>query len=352
MNIIKTHTIINNNLHKLNDEFLSPKVLAFCMPESLIEWAARLCYVSNDKFGTTNKFIPGLIKAGHLDVLEHVSLTAELEFNLIDPEYRYYWYYQIKNQYPFLNIKFSGQTALIWGNIRVWKEIADNFFVDFDEIFSGQDICDLWFYLSFIAPNVFDMPRFEREYSKEKFQDYYSRAQARYLEILQHSQTFNFASDKNTDTGAKVTLLGWTPVSYKEPYYHATFQYDNVSRSLTHQLVRHRLMSFSQQSQRYCDAKNSRFVFPLENNSTVHYNDYENHFHESMLLYDELRRDGVKKEDARAILPNNIATHIVTSGFSNGWEHYFKLRCAKDAQREIRLVAEVTQELYRQYGVS
>ena len=70
------------------------------------------------------------------------------------------------------------------------------------------------------------------------------------------------------------------------------------------------------------------------------------HFRATMELYDNLRNSGMRKEDARAVLPNNIETYIVTSGFTDAWQHYFYLRTAKDAQEEIRLTAIAAQGLW------
>jgi hypothetical protein len=350
MNIIKTHTIINPNLYLLDNDFLSPNILQHCLPEALIEWAARLCYVSNNKFGSSNKFIPGIIKAKHLDVLEHVSLCCELPF-VEDVADRFYWYYIVKNKFPYLNIKLSYKSATIWANLRAWKEVADTVFDDFYDMFTTKDITDLWFYLSFIAPHVFGLQELRDSWQSSAFEELYGVAQNRYLQISQTPHNYIFDRDKaidTTPTNANVMLLGYTPVSTDDPYYHATFQFSNISRNACNQLTRHRILSHSQQSLRYCDTRNSKFIVP----SVGHIYGYKmkEQYNSCMKLYEEMRDDGIKKEDARAIIPNNIETHIVTSGFSDGWKHFFELRTAKDAQEEIRFDAIAAKKLLGRIG--
>ncbi len=121
---------------------------------------------------------------------------------------------------------------------------------------------------------------------------------------------------------------------------YATFKISGVSRSLTHQLVRHRLASFTQQSQRYVDESNFNYVIPdsIKNNSKAKkiFNDFMSYTKD---VYRELRELNILKEDARYILPNAINTEIVISANLREFRHIFKLRCDIHAQWEIRLVA-------------
>jgi thymidylate synthase ThyX len=106
----------------------------------------------------------------------------------------------------------------------------------------------------------------------------------------------------------------------------------------------------SQMSQRYVDfsAQSKDFIYPLDINEETK-SVLQEHFGSTAKLYDALRdKDvyGLRKEDARCILPNATATSIVSSGYDQGWRHYFKLRVAKDAQKEIRLIATKMQKMY------
>ncbi|WP_163329164.1 FAD-dependent thymidylate synthase [Desulfurobacterium thermolithotrophum] len=125
---------------------------------------------------------------------------------------------------------------------------------------------------------------------------------------------------------------------------HFTFLVDGISRACSHQLVRHRPASYSQQSQRYVAMKNFPYVTPksIENkkveikNKTYSYDDVMKFIGE---FYEMLVEEGVPKEDARFVLPNACTTRIVFT--MNGEEliHFLRLRTCTRAQWEIRKVA-------------
>lgn len=120
-----------------------------------------------------------------------------------------------------------------------------------------------------------------------------------------------------------------------------TFAVDGVSRALTHQLVRHRLASFNQQSQRYVKFKNDINVIKPE---TVTANaDTEAAFDEAIAAcvdaYHKLLEAGVPAEDARYLLPNAAETKIVITMNIRELLHFFSLRCCNRAQWEIRELA-------------
>jgi thymidylate synthase (FAD) len=110
-----------------------------------------------------------------------------------------------------------------------------------------------------------------------------------------------------------------------------TFAVEGVSRSLLAQLTRHRLCSFSVQSQRYCKFDKS-FVLP----SGLKQQKIENFLNDCQCLYDELLASGIKKEDARAILPNASATNLVMTCNLRQLIHICNLRLCKRSQKEIR----------------
>ena len=120
----------------------------------------------------------------------------------------------------------------------------------------------------------------------------------------------------------------------------ATFRIKGGSRSFTHQLVRHRLCAYSQQSQRYVNEKNFSIVIPdsIKNNSEAKeaFLSLINHAKDT---YVKLQEIGVKKEDARFVLPNAIESEIVMTANFRELRHIFKERCHKAAQWEIRKIA-------------
>lgn len=128
---------------------------------------------------------------------------------------------------------------------------------------------------------------------------------------------------------------------------HVAFTYgvEGISRAASHQLVRHRIASYSQQSQRYVTAEFGHVVpkslgdggepgrrGPL-------YRKFERHMRKSADLYAEMIRGGVPAEDARFVLPNAAETRILVTMNARELHHFFSLRLCRRAQWEIREVA-------------
>jgi thymidylate synthase (FAD) len=120
---------------------------------------------------------------------------------------------------------------------------------------------------------------------------------------------------------------------------YATFKIKGGSRSFTHQIVRHRLCSFSQQSQRYVSEKEFSFITPpaIKENKIAR-DIYNNFINQAKDIYQKLIDLGIKKEDARFVLPNALESEIVISANFRQFRHVFELRCAKNAQWEIRSI--------------
>lgn len=131
-----------------------------------------------------------------------------------------------------------------------------------------------------------------------------------------------------------------------------TFAVEGVSRALTHQLVRHRIASYSQQSQRYVDGSDFNYIMPpaIERNEKA-----RQRFLECIATIEEaygdikqlLEADGRKttsKEDARFLLPQAAETRIVFTMNCRTLLNFFESRCCTRAQWEIRAMAQVMLE--------
>ena len=120
-----------------------------------------------------------------------------------------------------------------------------------------------------------------------------------------------------------------------------TFAVDGVSRALTHQLVRHRLASFNQQSQRY--VKFTEGVETVKPDTVSHDEEANRIFDEAINAvlegYQKLLDAGIPAEDARYLLPNAAETKIVITMNIRELLHFFSLRCCNRAQWEIREMA-------------
>ncbi len=136
---------------------------------------------------------------------------------------------------------------------------------------------------------------------------------------------------------------------HDSPLEHVSYSFavQGVSRALTHQLVRHRIASYSQQSQRYVDEGDFEFVLPP---AIAGIPEAREKFEEFMLqvgrTYREIKallqkhgRGKKANEDARFVLPQASESKIVLSMNCRALIHFFELRCCKRAQWEIRKMA-------------
>lgn len=144
---------------------------------------------------------------------------------------------------------------------------------------------------------------------------------------------------ENTEKNFILMLIKRGHYSALEHAY-ATFRISDVSRAFTHQLVRHRLCSFTQQSQRYVDESNFNYIEPESiRNSPAAHRIFTRFMEEAKTVYSELQKLEVKNEDARFLLPNAVESQIVVTTNLREWRHIVELRGSPNAQWEIREVA-------------
>lgn len=119
-----------------------------------------------------------------------------------------------------------------------------------------------------------------------------------------------------------------------------TFMIKGISRACSHQLVRHRTGKFSQRSQRYCNEDNFDYIIPkaISNNPAVKQVYFET-MQRIKWFYKYAIREGVKPEDARAILPNACVTQICVTFDLRNLMHFMNERLCTNAQWEIRQLA-------------
>ena len=117
----------------------------------------------------------------------------------------------------------------------------------------------------------------------------------------------------------------------------ATFRISGTSRAFTHQIVRHRMASFTQQSQRYVNEETFRFIEPpsIQANPEGH-EMYVDFMERARDVYYRLQESGIRKEDARFVLPNGVESEIVITANLNEWRHIIEVRGDAKAQWEIR----------------
>ncbi|MGI6278798.1 MAG: FAD-dependent thymidylate synthase [Patescibacteria group bacterium] len=157
----------------------------------------------------------------------------------------------------------------------------------------------------------------------------------------------NTSKDKQKKLISLVTSSGHTSTIEHASF---TFAIEGISRACSHQLVRHRIASFSQQSQRYVDLskKEMTYIIPPE----ISYSDKKRkEFGQAMeeveAVYKKLVKVGIKPEDARFVLPNACETKLVLTMNARSLTNFFRLRTCRRAQWEIRALAKEMMRLVK-----
>lgn len=130
-------------------------------------------------------------------------------------------------------------------------------------------------------------------------------------------------------------------------------------RGVSHELVRHRVFSFAQESTRYCNYSKDKFGNELtfitpswydgerlyihmnesSDSEEIQEQNFNQFLHYCERQYFKLLKQDLKPQDARAILPNALKTELVMTGFESDWDHFFELRCAKAAHPDMQKLA-------------
>lgn len=129
-------------------------------------------------------------------------------------------------------------------------------------------------------------------------------------------------------------------------------------RGVSHEFVRHRVFSFAQESTRFCNYSKDKFGNEItfiqsnyftDNNSTKidepNINYFEQSLKDSERYYFKLLELGWKPQQARQVLPNALKTELVMTGFRSDWDHFFELRCAKNAHPDAQKLANELKDI-------
>lgn len=119
-----------------------------------------------------------------------------------------------------------------------------------------------------------------------------------------------------------------------------------VDRGVSHEIVRHRIASYSQESTRYCNYSAEKFGTEITLIEPFFYAANQNLYKQwykacetSEKCYLDLINNGSSPQEARSVLPNSLKTEIVVTYNFREWRHFFKLRCSKSAHPQMRQVA-------------
>lgn len=153
---------------------------------------------------------------------------------------------------------------------------------------------------------------------------------------ISHSQNFKDLDDDKV----KNLIFLLKSLGHESVFEHVsfTFRIEGISRVCSHQLIRHRLASFTQQSQRYV---------PLDPSYILPESIYKSEFRDEALelinratdFYKKIIKSKIKKEDARFLLPQGVETKLVVTMNGRELRYFISLRADKSAQWEIRALA-------------
>lgn len=161
---------------------------------------------------------------------------------------------------------------------------------------------------------------------------------------LTHSKTKPEDLDKTSDKELKAILEHVMNLGHMSVVEHTSFTFaiSDVSRSLTHQLVRHRIASYSQQSQRYVNLNEPNYVTPPK---IAKDKEMKKAYDQTMEMiwkeYNKLLKMGIPAEDSRYVLPNATCANIMVTMNARSLLNFFELRCCMHAQWEIRKLANL-----------
>lgn len=231
-----------------------------------IEFAARLCYRSEDRITDTShiKFINMLKANEHLSVLEHGTIYLVMDMK---------------------DFKFFEETVFNPRNLSLYTLGQVRYSLDTNKM-----------YITTNYRRVIDRPYFPFDMFKVEY-----------------------------------------PTEYHDKRYSFLI---TTSRDISHQLVRHRVFTFSQESQRYCNysKRGLQCIDDPTLEGSEFYDDYLKCIDEIEDVYNNLVKT-VKPEAARKILANATVTRLFMTGTESQWEGFFKLRLDSHAQYDIREVA-------------
>jgi thymidylate synthase (FAD) len=150
------------------------------------------------------------------------------------------------------------------------------------------------------------------------------------------------------------------PTDFHEKRVTVKFTCD---RSVSHEFVRHRVFSFTQESTRYCNYSKNKFnneltfIEPIwmrniEEETSLYFTNCYEEFYSALenaeSSYFNLLDKGWKPQQARTVLPNSLKTELMMTGFVSDWKHFFHLRCSESAHPQARELAIPLREKFKE----
>ena len=266
----------------------------------LIELAGRTCYKSEAKItpDSASKFVSSIVKSGHWSVLEHSNIAFEID------EGTFWWIRKVMSRVDLKDNYVNDDSYLtlsnldrfvVSGNFRAWKE-----YLSIPNVLMSDDLRGINYYLALKWPEIFS----------------------------------NIVA-----TNVMVEPLNESEMSLNERILHKRISVRfATNRGVSHELVRHRSASFSQESTRFVNYKNSNmeFIKPVWASEKAPNDLWLDCMEGAEYDYNKLIKMGWRTEQAREVLPNALKTELIMTDSIRGWYKVMRLRLSKRAHPQIR----------------
>lgn len=285
-----------------------------------IEKIGRTCYRSEAAITdeSARKFVDMIIHRGHTSVLEHYHFIwegSDYLFNLL-ARYKYVEYWKVETDKWLFSANAVGLGNAL---VKCREELLEN--EDPDEL-KLRTIESMIWRMKVHLPTLFQNLPDVDEKSKE---------------VWKWSTHYHFLTP-----GEYASV----PFSAKNINW-ATFRFV-TNRGVSHEIVRHRPASYSQESTRYCNYSKNKFGSELE--FIVPQFEVDENFLQTLQLqektYMDMLQAGHTPQEARSVLSNQLSTRIVMSAHIDEWEHFLKMRTALDAHPDMIIVANLVRQIF------
>ena len=317
--------IVNPSVEIMRTGF---KTIDRITPEQFIEKVGRTCYKSEDKIteDSAAKFVSNLIERGHEAMIEHWNLIFKTnagtyedfksDLNLLIEGSNIPLTERLRPYLRFTDCDFDDGNVryIVSGNMRAWRD------------FAKACVVGLGLIPQYMWGMVRNYPLFFPEY-----QDYIPEIFTNNLFIPITVEELN---------------------KFERPIHQDITMKFICDRGVSHEIVRHRVASFAQESTRYCNYGKDKFgkeitvVNPAWLKSDAAMITWMSGCETAEDHYFNLLDKGCTPQEARSVLPNSLKTEIIVTMNLDGWKHFFDLRCATGAQPDMKKVATMAKELF------
>ena len=163
------------------------------------------------------------------------------------------------------------------------------------------------------------------------------------------------SEDKMTEESASRFVRFLIERGHESPIEHISISVRIIcDRGVSHEWVRHRIASYSQESTRYCNYNSEKFgggiafIRPYFSDNERLFEIWKAEMQSAEKAYGDMLANGAKPEDARSVLPNSLKTEFICTMNLREWRHFFALRCAKAAHPAMREIAVPLQAAFRE----